>query len=131
MEQDKKIHPMNTPEAEAARFQFLLVPHGDGLDINSPAYNDRVREYLNSLTREDISTIVTRDENTILIENLYVIPFIYARYKATPSTDDLFNVLKFIAHEYYEENSDNIYAEYFYRNFDNIMAQKVRDVPKR
>jgi hypothetical protein len=127
MNQNKDIHPMNTEEALVARFQFLQVPHGDGLDMNEPSYVKRVQEYLNNLTENQITEVIRKTENTVLRRNLYVIPFIYARYKVIPDTKTL-EYFKDIM-EFYNENPDNKYIRYFYKNAYDILNQKKSDVP--
>jgi hypothetical protein len=119
-------HPMNYPEALVARFQFLRVPHGDGLDMNEPSYNERIFNHVSSYSLDHIKSITEMPENSILKENLFVIPFIYARYEVIPSNEikeyfrDIINAYK---------DSNNIYFKHFVDNFDSIMNQELQDSP--
>jgi hypothetical protein len=128
MNQNKSIHPMNTEEALVARFQFLQVPHGDGLDMNEPSYVRRVQAYLKDLTEDSILEIIKKVENSTLKGNLYVIPFIYARYKVVPNLK-LLEYFKDIM-LFYNDNPNNKYIRYFYHNIEDILNQKKSDVPQ-
>jgi len=128
MNQDyKNIHPMNTDEGLIARFQFLQVPHGDGLDMNEPSYVTRVKIYLGKLKIDDILDIINKEENKTLKENTYIIPFIYARYKVIPSS----KILKYFKDimSFYND-SENIFFRYFYENIDDILHQRKPDIPE-
>jgi hypothetical protein len=127
MNQNEIIHPMNREEALVARFQFLQVPHGDGLDMNEPSYVERVQDYLKGLTENDITEIIKMNENSALRMNLYVIPFIYARYKIIPELK-LLQYFKDIMY-FYNDDPNNRYIRYFYNNIEDILNQRKSDVP--
>jgi hypothetical protein len=119
---------MNTEEGLTARFQFLQVPHGDGLDMNEPSYVARVQLYLAELTMDDILQIIFKEENKTLKENTYIIPFIYARYKIIPDPK-LLRYFKDIM-SFYNNNPENIFISYFYENIEDILDQRKSDVPR-
>lgn len=118
---------MNYPEALVARFQFLRTPHGDGLDMNEPSYNERVHNHISSYSVKNIEDIASLPENEILRQNMFVVPFLYARYGVVPN-DDVREYLRSII-----ESSDvtgNEFMTYFAENFDAIMDQRVADSPE-
>jgi hypothetical protein len=127
MNQNKDIHPMNTKEALVARFQFLQVPHGDGLDMNEPSYVKRVQEYLSNLTEDQMTDIIKDAENSVLKQNLYVVPFIYARYKVIPNIKILEYFKDIML--FYNDDPNNRYIRYFYNNIEDILNQRKSDVP--
>jgi hypothetical protein len=121
----RDIHPMNSEEALAARFQFLIVPHGDGLDMNEDSYNEKVRQYLNNLTIEEIDGIIAIKENGILRDNLYVVPFIYARYNSIVSEEVFDKIYKML--ESYPKK-DNFHYLYLKDNLYRVMFEGMEDV---
>jgi hypothetical protein len=125
-ELDNDMNPMNHPDALIARFQFLKIAHGDGLDINEPSYVERINAHLSSYRVEDINNLINHEDNSYLKRNQYVIPFLFARYKVVPR-DEVLELLKTIVMVYSE--SRNIYFQHFVRNFDDILRQKISDVP--
>jgi hypothetical protein len=127
MEEEVKIepHPMNRQEALIARFQFLKSPHGDGLDMNEPEYNARVREFLSGLTVDAIKEIISDEVNTFLRNNQYVIPFLYARYEVKPD-ENVFNLLREMIDIYSEDT--NINMVYFRKNFTDILLNDMPDI---
>jgi hypothetical protein len=124
---DQQAHPMNHPDALIARFQFLRIPHGDGLDMNEPSYNQRIKNHISSYSLYNIINIVEDPENTFLRDNLFVIPFIYARYNVVPSSDDIIDYFRSILDKH--KDSDNEMFQYFIENFDDVITQKIPDVP--
>jgi hypothetical protein len=128
-QKDNFIHPMNEQEAMVARFQFLAIPHGDGLDMNEPSYNLRVKEYLESLTNFSISEIISQEGNDILKNNLYVIPFLYARYKAKPSSPEVYLSIEEMIKT--NPNQDNEHIAYLSENFNEIIYGGKPDVDGR
>jgi hypothetical protein len=130
MDQSKElIHPMNSQEAMIARFQFLATPHGDGLDMNEPSYNQRVKEYLDSLTEDSMKEIISKQNNQILRDNTYVIPFLYARYKARPLTPDLYRIVEEMIASHPKQDNDHV--AYLSKNFGKIIYKGKKDTDDR
>lgn len=123
---DKDSHPMNYPGALVARFQFLRIPHGDGLDMNEPSYNERIYNHLSSYSVKNIEDIVALEENQTLRDNIFVIPFLYARYGVAPN-EDVKEFLRSIMMNYSDE--ENKFIRYFIENFDEIIDQRIPDSP--
>jgi len=123
---DQNLHPMNDPNALIARFQFLKIPHGDGLDMNEPSYNKRIVLHISLYSLEYIKEIIEQQDNSYLKDNLYVIPFIYARYGVIPS-EEIIEYFKEILSNY--QNSQNEIFNYFIENFDSIIRQQLPDDP--
>jgi hypothetical protein len=119
-------HPMNSPDALIARFQFLRIPHGDGLDMNEPHYNKRINAHLSSYSLNHIKSIIDEPENIFLRDNLYVVPFLYARYEVIPS-QDIIDYFKEILEAY--KDSENVNFIYFIDNFEDIINQRISDTP--
>jgi hypothetical protein len=127
-ELDDKINPMNHPDALVARFQFLRTAHGDGLDMNEPSYIERINAHLSSYSVENIKDIINYKDNQYLRDNLFVIPFLFARYRVIPN-GEVKEYLRSVIQNYSE--SKNTYILYFLNNFENIINQKMLDTPEQ
>jgi hypothetical protein len=125
-ELDNDMNPMNNQDALIARFQFLRTAHGDGLDMNEPSYIERVNAHLSNYNVDNIEDIINYKDNQYLRDNLFVIPFLFARYRVTPN-EEVREYLRSVIQNYSE--SKNTYIIYFLKNFDNIIDQKMIDTP--
>lgn len=141
-------HPMGSDGAYDARDEFFSefsLQLEDEKDEDESVFwfeqpSIEIREYLNSLTVEDLKRLC---ENEILSEDRFVIPYIYKEYDVTPKDDDIKQFLLecFDYHDditgewnYCGETDENgevlelKHIRFFRENFDAIMSGKI-DLP--
>lgn len=144
-------HPMGSDGALDAKSiffeEFVAMNHKnwkkDEYYFDRPA--EEIRDYLNSLTKEDLERIISDPSyvGKIIRGDRFVIPYIYKEYKATPKDDEVKQFL-FECFDYHDditgewnycsetdENGEVLELKHiriFKENFDAIMSGKM-DLP--
>jgi hypothetical protein len=75
---DKNVHPEEIEEVKALMEMFLE-------DVIFEYRENEIRDWLQGLQPQQIDEIIHRENHEVLLDNQFIIPFVYLHYRVVPN----------------------------------------------
>jgi hypothetical protein len=119
--QKKLTTPLDGSDSAIARIQFLS--EGNILNMKN---EEEIIMFLKEITPSEINKIIKDNQNLILKEKQFVIPYLFIEYKVTPKEETLKKLKEIMR----KETKKHEIFQYFYKNIEKIFDGKADALPK-